>query len=89
LLIGLALRKLAGKYLQQGDMSEMSAALDELNPHEEIGDRKLLSKAMGKVQSRMADFKEHAKANYSAVLMSRHQCQDCGGSLKMRGLRLC
>ena len=67
----------------------MSAVLDELNLHEEISDRKPLLNAMGKVQRRMADFKEHAKAYYFAVVLSPHQCPDCGGGWKMSGLSLC
>ena len=71
------------------EVSEVNAAFDDLNLHGEICHRKPLLSAIGEVQDRMADFKERVRTFYFEVVLSPHQCLDCGGRLKTAGQSLC
>jgi len=70
-------------------VSEVNAAFDDLNLHGEICHRKPLLSAIGEVQDRMADFKERVRTFYFEVVLSPHQCLECGGRLKMARQSLC
>ena len=65
------------------------AALDNLDLHNGMSHGKPLLSAIGEVQDRMADSKERVRTFYFEVVLSPHQCLECGGRLKMAGQSLC
>ena len=70
-------------------MSEHFVALEDLELNEERLVHRPLVGAMLRVQGRMADFKERVRTFYFEVILSPHQCPECGGRLKMTGQSLC
>ena len=65
------------------------AALDNLDLRNGMSHGKPLLSAIGEVQGLMADFKERVRTFYFEVILSAHQCPECGGRLKMTGQSLC
>jgi len=65
------------------------ATLDNLDLHNGMSHGKPLLSAIGDLEGHLADFKERVRAYYFEVLLSPHQCPDCGGRLKMTGQSLC
>ena len=70
-------------------MTEQSAASEDLELYQEKLVQRPLLGAMTKVQSHMADFKDRVRTFYFEVILSPHQCPDCGGRLKMNDQSLC
>ena len=70
-------------------MAEHFQALEDLELNKERLAQRPLIGAMVRVQGRMADFKERVRTFYFEVILSPHQCPECGGRLKMAGQSLC
>jgi len=70
-------------------MNKSGIVLNDSEPQEERFVHRPLVGAMVKVQGRMAGFKERVRAYYFEVVLSPHQCPECGGRLKMTMQSLC
>ena len=70
-------------------MTGLFATLDNLDLHNGMSHGKPLLSAIGDLEGHLADFKERVRAYYFEVLLSLHQCPECGGRLKMTGQSLC
>ena len=63
--------------------------IEDLALEEERFAHRPLVGAMLNVQSRMSGFKERVRAYYFEVVLSAHQCLECGGRLRMTGQSQC